>query len=110
MAFLTLFLPFLLLRSLHALEVTQNSECSSLCLTDRTANSTHPASSTQNYQLVCDDWELSGPNATGDGIWFHDCVSCQSNSTAFDKKTNENDVYWFLCEFDCIRAWCEPSS
>ena len=104
MSLFTLFLSFLLLRSLHAIEVAPNSECASLCQNNPSEDPSDEASSTQNWQLVCDDWALSGSNATDHGIKFHDCVACQSNSTAFDKKTNQNDVYWFLCKFDQMRS------
>lgn len=78
-------------------EVTPSSQCSSICINSPNANITDKvASSTQPYQLVCNDWELRGPNSTADGRKFHDCVACESTSTASDKGSRENDVYWFL--------------
>lgn len=82
---------------IHCVEVTPSSQCSSICLNSPTANVTDKlASSTQPYQLVCNDWELSGPNSTADGRKFHDCLACESSSTASDQGSRENDVYWFL--------------
>ena len=104
MSLITVFLSFLLLRSLHAIEVTPNSPCSSLCLTNPSADPTDAASSTQNTMLVCDDWELSSSNQTKDGLKFHDCLACEANSTAFDKKSNQNDVYWFLCKSSASKS------
>lgn len=81
----------------RCVEVTPNSQCAAICINQPNANlDDKNASSTQPYQLVCNDWELSGPNSTSDGRKFHDCVACQSNSTASDETTKENDLYWFL--------------
>jgi len=95
-------LPIVLLPLLglvHTIEVTPNSECSSICMNDPHSNPAFDnSSSTQPGKLVCNDWELEGPNSTSNGRIFHDCIQCQENSTAYDAKTNENDLYWFLCK------------
>lgn len=83
----------------HTIEVTPNSGCSSICMNDPHSNPAFDNSShTLAGDLVCNDWELSGPNSTRDGRIFHDCIQCQENSTAHDAQTNENDLYWFLCK------------
>ena len=100
MSFLILLLSICVLRAVHAIEVTPNSDCASFCITDtRLDPSSTLASSTQTGDLVCDDWELDGPNSTQKGRTFHDCLQCESNSTAVDKTSKENDVYWFLCKY-----------
>lgn len=101
-------LPLLLLLGLSthgpngalAVEVTPSSKCSSLCLNNIQDNpALKEPSSTQEWDLVCDDRELDGPNSTVRGRRWKDCLTCQTTSTERDSRTNENDVYWFLCAF-----------
>ena len=100
MSFLILFLSIYLPHIVDAIEVTPNSDCASFCITDtRLDPSLTLSSSTQTGDVVCNDWELDGPNSTQKGRTFHDCLQCESNSTAVDKVSEENDVYWFLCKY-----------
>ena len=88
-----------LLTLVFAIEVTPNSGCSSVCMNNPRSNPASVNSSqTRPTDIVCNDWELSGQNSTPIGRVFHDCVQCEENSTAFDKHSNENDVFWFLCK------------
>lgn len=84
------------------IEVTPNSECSSLC-DDNIDNTSDPGdklnSSTQTKDAVCSDYEFDGPNSTVRGRKFKDCMTCELQSTAIDSKSNENEVYWVLCAF-----------
>lgn len=57
------------------------------------------ASSTQEWDLICNDYELDGPNQTVHGRKWKDCLTCESTSTATDSNARENDVYWFLCAY-----------
>lgn len=99
MSFFFFFLSFYILNSVHGVEVTPNSDCASFCLPSPNLDpSLDLSSTTQTRDLVCNDWELDGPNSTRVGRLFHDCLQCESNSTAVDKSTKENDVYWFLCK------------
>ena len=83
---------------LSAIEVTPNSSCSAYCLDNPNGNrSDTEASHTFPTDLVCNDWELDGSNSTIIGRKFRDCVECESNSTAYDPSSKENDVYWFIC-------------
>ncbi len=97
-----LFISLRSLRGLQALEVTPNSGCSALCLDhphDDAGNKT--MSSTQTFDLVCNDWELAGVNSTIKGRKFKECLTCESKSTSFDANSTENYVYWFLCNILC---------
>jgi len=58
-------------------------------------------SSTQTFDLVCNDWELAGVNSTIKGRKFKECLTCESKSTSFDANSTENYVYWFLCNILC---------
>lgn len=100
-------LLLLSLNPVRSVEVTPNSQCSSICINQPNANlSDRNASSTQPYQLVCNDWELEGPNSTVDGRKFHSCLACESISTAYDEETKENDVYWFLFNMKYTIDFC----
>lgn len=90
----------LLLRLIHAVEVTPNSPCSYLCdnnLGNNNDPSADDASFTISSDVVCNDDEYEGPNSTVAGRKFKDCLICELNSTATDKKTNQNEAYWVLC-------------
>ncbi|KAL9580369.1 MAG: hypothetical protein Q9212_004536 [Teloschistes hypoglaucus] len=81
----------------YALEVSPNSPCFSVCVDDPKANPAFwNSSTTTTSDLVCNDWELVGPNATSSGRLFHDCMLCEEKSTNHDTSSNENDQYWFL--------------
>lgn len=99
MAFLAVFLIFssTLFNCGYALEVAADSKCAPLCVDQPTSNvSDIYSSGTAFGDLVCNDWELSGPNSTGIGKKWVDCLSCTSQSTKVDYEAN--DVYWFLCK------------
>jgi len=88
-----------LIGMVYGIEVTPYSPCASLCVNIPNSNIASVNSSwTLPVDLVCNDWELDGPNSTSIGRIFHDCVQCQVHSTAYDAKSNENDQYWFLCK------------
>lgn len=91
----------LLLRLIHAVEVTPNSECSSLC-DDNISGQSDPGADSNSHtvssDVVCNDYEYDGPNSTVPGRKFKDCLTCELNSTATDSKTNQNEAYWVLCE------------
>ena len=106
MSLILFLLPIIcLLPSVYSLEVTPNSDCASFCIIDPSLNPAFENSShTNTNALVCNDWELSGPNSTEEGRTFHDCLQCESSSTAVDKESKENDVYWFLCKLHLMRV------
>ena len=86
-------------RALQAVEVTPNSLCSALCMTEPNDDPADKYSSfTVITDVVCHDWELTGANSTIVGRKFNQCLICESNSTASDENSGENDVYWFLCK------------
>lgn len=99
-------LPWLLVLFIavaHALEVTPNSPCASLCLNNIQDNPNNgDASWTVAPDTVCDDWEFEGPDSTVRGRKWKECLLCEQTSTAIDKESNENEVYWFLCA--CFRG------
>ena len=90
----------LLIRLIYAVEVTPNSECSSLC-DNNISNESDPGADSNSFTLardvVCNDYEYDGPNSTVPGRKFKDCLTCELNSTATDSKTNQNEAYWVLC-------------
>lgn len=107
-------LPLLLLLGLStqvrngalAIEVTPSSNCSPLCLNNILENpALKEPSSTQEWDLVCDDSELDGPDSTVRGRRWKECLTCQRTSTEQDSGTRENDVYWFLCAFSGFVGW-----
>ena len=94
-----------LLAGAHALQVSGGSKCAPFCIDNIYSNVALANSSTTNpWDLVCNDWELDGPNSTAIGRKWKDCLSCLSTSPAQNKADDENDVYWFLCR-SCS---CEP--
>ncbi|MCJ1464971.1 hypothetical protein MMC07_003586 [Pseudocyphellaria aurata] len=98
-----------LLRAIHAVEVTPNSECSSLC-DNNVSNGNDPSldqsSFTIGSNVVCDDDEYDGPNSTVPGRKFKDCLTCELSSTANDAKTNQNEAYWVLFNMKFTFDWC----
>lgn len=89
-----------LLRFVLLLEVTPDSVCGSLCdakIANGADSSDSQITTTSSSDLVCNDYEYDGSNATEVGHRFKDCLSCELSSTATDAKSNENDVYWALC-------------
>ena len=99
MTFLTVSLiwSFALFPLNRALEVAADSRCAPLCVNEAGSNvSDIYSSGTYFSELACNDWELSGPNSTGVGKKWVDCLNCTSTSTQHDSEAN--DVYWFLCK------------
>lgn len=93
-------LAILLISAAQALEVTPNSPCSPFCLNNIQDNpKDYDVSFTIAPDVICEDWELDGPNATVKGRKWVDCLNCEKTSTIVDKRSLENDVYWFLCAF-----------
>ncbi|MCJ1367335.1 hypothetical protein MMC16_006467 [Acarospora aff. strigata] len=64
------------------------------------------SSSTQTHDLICEDWQYSGANATGAGRKWKECIECESSSSRFDLPSGENDVYWFLFNIKFTVDWC----
>ena len=106
------FLVPIFVLGISGLEVAPNSNCSLLCMTDPSFNSSNPGSSfTHTDDLVCNDWELSGPNSSETGRKFLSCISCESTGSHFDQTTSESDIDWFLCTVCSDHpsndpAWC----
>ena len=107
----TSLLILLSLTGAHALEVTGGSVCGPACIDDISENPNFSSSShTISGDLVCDDWELDGPNSTVRGRKWKDCQGCLSTSTAQNEADKENDVYWFLCRFLDVSVCFKPKS
>lgn len=78
--------------------VNKNSTCLDLCQGDRPFDLNSDYSrDTFPWDIVCDDWELVGPNSTISGRKFRSCLTCESTSSIYDPSTNIGDVYWMLC-------------
>lgn len=94
-----LFLLFLSVFRVSANEVAPFSNCSSLCMLHPDDDITSSAASKLDpNDIVCNDWELDGPNSTAAGRRFQNCTKCLSTSIAqIPKPSFENDPYWFLC-------------
>lgn len=87
------------IKCVQGIEVAPGSKCSSLCIDQLGADESSPYSSTTvGSMLVCNDWELAGPNATATGEKWRSCLGCESTSAHYDNVSRENDVYWFLCK------------
>lgn len=90
----------LFIRPSLTIEVTPNSNCSSLCINAPTADPGLDRSSlTLTSGVICNDAEYVGSAQTPGGRKWNDCLSCELNSTATDAKTGQNDLYWLLCTF-----------
>ena len=84
-----------------SIEVSPDSECSSLC-DNNPSDSVYDPSLSKTYtdELVCYDWELAGPNSTTAGRKWKDCLQCESQTA--HSFGGSNQVYWFSCS-------CSPS-
>ena len=83
----------------QAVEVAPNSLCSGLCDNHPNSDPSNQNSSwTLQDDVVCNDWEIAGANSSITGRKFKDCLLCESNSTTHDATSDENNVYWFLCQ------------
>ncbi|KAK2873506.1 hypothetical protein FQN49_002303 [Arthroderma sp. PD_2] len=104
-------LLLLLPRDSHGLEVTVQSDCSSLCVDNvsvHTNYSDHIASNTYYTDLVCEDSQFVGSNSTEKGRkWVH-CVGCQGGSDHSGPApgNTETDVSFFLFHLRYNFAWC----
>lgn len=101
----------LLIRLVHSIEVSPNSKCFRVCVDDiGSSNITDKYSTTQSTdQVVCEDYQLIGPNPTAKGKKWKDCLTCELSSGAVDASSGESDIYWFICkspvwEDDCGKA------
>lgn len=91
-----------LFRLVHSIEVTPNSKCFSVCANDISGNVNiaDPINSwTAGSNVVCEDYELAGPNSTVKGRKWKECLTCELNSTAVDLPSRENELYWVLCKW-----------
>lgn len=85
----------------HAIEVTPNSKCFSLCANDISDSSNiadGKYSWTIGSNVVCEDGQLAGPSSTVQGRKWKECLTCELASTAVDSPSNENELYWVLCK------------
>ncbi len=83
-----LVIPLVALR-VRALEVTSGSSCADIC---------EGPGLTYSSDLTCKDEDYS---STAKGDTMHDCLVCESTSTADTGDTStpqNNDIYWFLCK------------
>jgi hypothetical protein len=72
------------------LRVTPGSPCTSVCQLNANDTDTTPS------EIACLDSQF---NATsGVGSVFHDCITCELQSTFANTATFESDVGWALCE------------
>lgn len=84
----------------QTIEVTPNSQCSSLCMDKATNNPADDISSlTLSSDVVCSDADFVGSEISPKGRKWNDCLSCEQMSNATDTKTKQNDLYWLLCTF-----------
>ena len=101
MQLLHLTTSLLLLRLVHSIEVTPNSKCFSVCANDISSGSNiadGKNSWTLGRDVVCEDYQLAGPNSTVQGRKWKECLTCELNSTAVDSPSKENELYWVLCK------------
>lgn len=78
--------------------VNKNSTCLDLCKGDRPFDPNDFSTDTYPWDIVCDDWEVLGPNSTISGRKFKSCLSCERTSSIYDPSTKIGDVYWLLCK------------
>lgn len=98
-------ITIVVIKCIQGTEVAPGSNCSSLCIDQIGADESSPyTSTTMGNMLVCNDWELAGPNATATGEKWRSCLGCESTSAYYDPVSRENDVYWFLRKpYYCLR-------
>ena len=90
----------LLIKPSKTIEVTPNSQCSSLCMDKATNNPADDISSlTVSSDVVCSDADFVGSETSPKGRKWNECLSCEHRSNATDAKTKQNDLYWLLCTF-----------
>lgn len=53
-------------------------------------------------EVVCEDYQLAGPNSTIEGKKWKDCLTCELSSTAVDPSSGEIDIYWFICKYTSL--------
>lgn len=101
MQLLHLTTSLLLLRLVLSIEVTPNSKCFPVCANDISSSSNiadGKYSWTLGNNVVCEDYQLAGPNSTVEGRKWKECLTCELNSTAVDAPSKENELYWVLCK------------
>ena len=83
----------LAITSTTALQVTPNSQCSSVCLDQLDKDKSDPnASNTAGSDIICHDDGYASPV----GQKYKQCLDCLQNSS--DKSTTESDLQWYFCE------------
>ncbi|KAK6373693.1 hypothetical protein LTS17_008186 [Exophiala oligosperma] len=81
----------------QALEVTSGSTCADIC---------EGPTLTYSDDLTCDD---DGYFNTANGDTMHDCLVCESKSTATagnNSNPQNNDIYWFLFNMKYTLEYC----
>jgi hypothetical protein len=73
-------------KSVYSLRSTQSGSCNSTC---------DGARETLATNIVCGDSDYSN---TSQGKHMKRCLLCLENSTSYDSP-QDNDIYWFLCEY-----------
>lgn len=94
------FLLYHLFRLVRSIEVTPQSKCSWICVDDigKGDKANDQSSMTVSSDVVCEDYQLAGPNSTDKGRKWKDCLTCELTSKAVDPSSNENELYWILCK------------
>ena len=105
----SLYLPIMIIRHLRSTNyllyflitysysycVDKNSTCLDLCKGDQPYSGAY--TDTYPWDIVCNDWELVGPDSTMLGRKFRSCLSCEKTSSSYDPSTKIGDVWWMLC-------------
>lgn len=79
--------------STAALQVSPNSQCSSVCQDGIDQDKSNPKlSNTVGEDVICHDSNYATPV----GQKFKKCLECLHESS--DKSSSESDLQWFLCE------------
>lgn len=96
--FLVLLYP--LFRLVHSIEVTPNSKCFWVCVDDIGNSDINDKYTTKasTDEVVCEDYQLAGPNSTVKGQKWKECLTCELSSAAVDPSSDEIDIYWFICK------------
>lgn len=89
---LTLLLITLGLPNALALQVVSGSNCTDSCLSTLTTYTTNGS------DITCRDTDY---NSSVPGGAFRECVSCEIQSEAFNRKTGQTNLGWAFCESTC---------
>ncbi|MCJ1485446.1 hypothetical protein MMC06_005620 [Schaereria dolodes] len=80
-----------------ALQVLQNSNCTSVC------SPSSSAPSTDGSDIVCDDGAY---NTTSVGQSYQTCLTCELASTQVDQASGQTDLGWGLYNMRYTLDWC----